>query len=112
MKEEIQDIHDNKTWTLVPKEAHMNIIGSKWVHKVKKRSDGSIKRCKAILVAQGFNQKEGADFQYTYSLVVKISNVRIILPLAVGCGWDIKKLDVRNGFLNDKLHEAASRISR
>lgn len=56
MKEEMEAMKSNQTWSLVPYEPHMNIVGSKWVYKVKKKADGSIERIKGRLVARGFTQ--------------------------------------------------------
>jgi GMP synthase-like glutamine amidotransferase len=56
MREEIQALHENRTWTLVPFHPSMNVVGSRWVYKIKHRSDGSIERYKACLVARGFTQ--------------------------------------------------------
>lgn len=62
MEEEMKAIREYDTWVLVPKEEFMNVIGSKWIYKVKRKHDGSVERCKARLVAQGYNQ-EGVNFQ-------------------------------------------------
>lgn len=60
----------------------MNVVGSKWVYKVKRKVDGSIERLKVRLVAKGYTQ-ERTYFHYTYSPMIKISTVRTILSLAV-----------------------------
>lgn len=70
MQEEINALHMQGTWVLVPNPGHKNIVGSKWIYKIKKNSDGSIARHKAWLVAQGFSQEPGCDFGDTFSLVV------------------------------------------
>lgn len=57
MVEEMEAITTNKTWTLVPKDPSMNIFCSKW-NKIKKNSNGSIKSCKARLVAHDYDQEE------------------------------------------------------
>jgi hypothetical protein len=62
MREEIQALRANRTWTLVPFHLSMNVIGSRWVYKIKRRSDGSIERYKARLVARGFTQQKGIDY--------------------------------------------------
>jgi hypothetical protein len=59
MDNEIQALHKNKTWHLVPPPEKINVIDSKWVYKVKKKSDGSIDRYKTRLVVKGFKQRYG-----------------------------------------------------
>jgi hypothetical protein len=71
MREEIQALRANRTWTLVPSHPSMNVVGSRWVYKIKRRSDGSIERYKTRLVARGFTQQEGIDYSETFSPVIK-----------------------------------------
>ena len=61
MQEELTALARNQTWTLVPSPPNINVIGSRWVFKVKQRADGSLERYKARLVAQGFNWRPGID---------------------------------------------------
>jgi histone deacetylase 1/2 len=67
MEQEYQALLRNDTWTLVPLPPRVNIIDSKWVFKVKKHSDGSIERYKGRLVARGFRQRFGLDYEDTFS---------------------------------------------
>ena len=71
MRKEIQALRTNKTSSLVPFHPFMNVVGSRWVYKIKRRSDGSIERYKAHLVARGFTQQEGIDYSETFSPVIK-----------------------------------------
>lgn len=103
MDEEMDALRANSTWTLVPRPAGKNIIGSKWVFRTKFLSDGTVDRHKARLVAQGFSQLPGFDYNHTFSPVVKASTVRIILSLAVLHHWPLHQLDVKNAFLNGVL---------
>lgn len=59
MHEELKALEQNNTWVLVPRTPDMNVIGCKWIFKVKLKSDGSIERYKAMLVAQGYSQVSG-----------------------------------------------------
>ena len=102
MEEEIQALHHNHTWTLVPKISNMNVIGCRWIYKVKQKPDGTIDRYKARLVAKGYKQEEGFE---TFSPVIKITTVRLLLSLTVTKNWYIHQMDVSNAFLHGNLIE-------
>ena len=70
MQAEIESLHDNDVWDLVRLPEGRKAVGSKWVYKVKRNADGYVERCKARLVAQGYSQKEGLDYDETFSPVV------------------------------------------
>ncbi|WMV09995.1 hypothetical protein MTR67_003380 [Solanum verrucosum] len=95
----------NKTWTLFPPPSNSNIVGCKWVYRIKRKVDGSIERHKARLVAKGFHQNEGANYFDTFSPVVKPTIVRLILSLVVTNKWSVRQLDINNAFLNGDLSE-------
>jgi histone deacetylase 1/2 len=105
MESEIIALHANNTWSLVPYEPSMNVVGCRWVYKIKRRADGTIEHYKARWVARGFSQQEGIDYLETFSLVVKPTTVRLVLAIAVSNCWQIRQLDVHNAFLNGSLQE-------
>ncbi|GKV34843.1 hypothetical protein SLEP1_g43185 [Rubroshorea leprosula] len=106
MKEELEALHNNNTWTLVPSPSpQTNIVGSKWVFKTKLHSDGSIDRFKARLVARGYSQVPGLDFDETFSPVLKPTTLRLVIALATTLSWPLRQLDVKNAFLHGKLKE-------
>ncbi len=83
-------------------------VGSKWVYKVKVEGDGRVERFKARLVAQGYTQTKGAkgaDYDETFSPVVRMESLRTVVSLAVRNGLKLHQLDVTTAFLNGKLQE-------
>jgi len=105
MQEEFHALQFNQTWELVPYSLDMNLIGCKWVFRIKYNSDGSILRHKARLVAKGFLQNLGIDYNDTFSPVVKAPTIRLLFSLALTFGWDIQQVDINNAFLNGELTE-------
>jgi histone deacetylase 1/2 len=65
----------NRTWKLVPRPKGINMIGCKWVYKVKRKADGSVERYKAWLVAKGFKQRYVIDYEDTFSPMVKAATI-------------------------------------
>jgi histone deacetylase 1/2 len=105
MRSEIAALHANNIWSFVSFDPSMDVVGYRWVYKIKHRADGAIDRYKARLVARGFTQQEGIDYLETFSPVVKPTTVRLVLSLAVSTNWQIHQLDVYNAFLNGSLQE-------
>ena len=68
----------------------MNLVGCKWVFKLKLNSDGSISKYKARLVAKGFHQQAGIVYRETFSLVIKPIVMRLVLAIEVNCNWSFK----------------------
>lgn len=96
----------NNTWTLVSHPGpHHNIVGCKWVYRLKYKADGSIEHHKARFVAKGYTQERGIDFNETFSPVVKPATIRIVLSIALSRGWAIHQLDVKNAFLHGTLDQ-------
>lgn len=104
-KQEYDALMNNETWKLVKLPSGRQAIGSKWVFKVKHKPDGSVDRFKARLIAKGFSQKPGIDYNETFSPVVHRSSLRALLSYGVNRGMMIHQMDVVTAFLNGKLSE-------
>ena len=105
MHDEYTALIHNNTWELVPKPPNCNLVGNKWVFRIKRNPDNTISRYKARLVAKGYNQQSGIDYDQTFSPVVKSTTIRIILSLAAMNNWSLQQLDISNAFLHGTLGE-------
>ena len=105
MQTEMMSLKENDVWDLVKLPADKKVVGSKWVYKVKTGADGSVQRYKARLVAQGFTQKYGTDFDETFCPVVRQESLRLLMALSVQHGLTLHQFDVTTAFLNGTLDE-------
>ncbi|GKC01422.1 putative RNA-directed DNA polymerase [Tanacetum coccineum] len=99
MNQEIKSLKRNKTWEITDLPNNSKPIRSKWIFKVKYKANGEVERFKARLVAKGFNQREGIDYEETFSLVMKIVTIRCIMSIAVNHKWLLFQLDINNAIL-------------
>ncbi|GMI96958.1 hypothetical protein HRI_003365100 [Hibiscus trionum] len=103
--EEIKALEDNGTWEISKLPTGKKTVGCKWIFTTKFKPDGSIDRYKARLVARGFTQTYGLDYEETFAPVAKLNTIRVLLSIAVNLEWPLIQLDVKNAFLNGELNE-------
>ncbi|MCH82412.1 gag-pol polyprotein [Trifolium medium] len=105
MIDEIEAIKRNNTWYLTEFPVNKHQISVKWVFKVKLDSNGSIAKHKAWLVAKGFLQKAGMDYQEVYAPVARIETIRLVVAIASVKKWSLTQMDINSAFLNGPLDE-------
>eukprot|EP00253_Pinus_taeda_P027235 PITA_27235 len=105
MDTEFQSLQKNHTWTLSDLPEGKKPISCKWVYKVKYKANGTLDKYKARLVARGFSQKEGIDYEETFAPTTKMSTIRLVLALAAQFKWKVHQMDVKSAFLNGDLQE-------
>jgi len=104
MEDEISSLKQNHTWTLVEPPKDRKIIHNKWIFRIKTKPDGSIDRYKARLV-KGCSQKQGIDFQETFSPVARFDSIRALLAMAATKDLEIIQIDVKTAFLYGTITE-------
>ncbi|KAL8097695.1 hypothetical protein AgCh_030709 [Apium graveolens] len=108
MKSEMESMYTNQVWTLVEAPEGVKPIGCKWVYKRKIGADGQMETYKARLVGKGFKQRQGIDFDETFSPVALLKSIRILLAISAYYGYEIWQMDVKMAFLNGELEEEVS----
>lgn len=105
MQEELNQFKRQDVWELVaPPEDH-TIIGTKWIFRNKLDSKGNVVRNKARLVAQGYRQEEGIDYDETFAPVARLESIRLLLAYACFMNIKLFQMDVKSAFLNGYLKE-------
>ncbi|KAK8593567.1 hypothetical protein V6N12_045644 [Hibiscus sabdariffa] len=105
MRSEMDSMSENQVWTLVEPPEGIKPIGCKWVFKKKTDMDGNVQTYKGRLVAKGFRQIHGVDYDETFSPVAMFKSIRILLAIAAFHDYEIWQMDVKTAFLNGKLEE-------
>ncbi|RVW19280.1 Retrovirus-related Pol polyprotein from transposon RE1 [Vitis vinifera] len=105
MQEELNQFERSEVWELVPRPSNQSVIGTKWVFRNKMDENGIIVRNKARLVAQGYNQEEGIDYEETFAPVARLEAIRMLLAFACFKDFILYQMDVKSAFLNGFINE-------
>src|SRR5262249_6285962 len=105
MDSEIQSMYTNQVWNLVDVPDGVIPIGCKWIYKRKINKDGQIDTYKARLVAKGYRQRQGIDYDETFSPVAMVKSIRILLAIAAYHDYEVWQMDVKTTFLYGNLSE-------
>ncbi|UYV64717.1 hypothetical protein LAZ67_3001746, partial [Cordylochernes scorpioides] len=103
MLEEIQNMYSHQVWELVPRPVNAKVVKSKWVFKISKDQENKNKTYKARLVAMGYKQIPGRDYNESFSPVIKNATLRTILSMAATKDSVIKLFDVNAAYLNGNI---------
>ncbi|GJY68571.1 retrovirus-related pol polyprotein from transposon TNT 1-94 [Tanacetum coccineum] len=105
MQEELNEFERLGVWELVPRLDKVMVITLKWIYKVKLDELGGILKNKARLVARGYRQEEGIDFEESFAPVARLEAIRIFLAFAAHMNMVVYQMDVKTAFLNGNLRE-------
>ncbi|KAI3807773.1 hypothetical protein L1987_23707 [Smallanthus sonchifolius] len=105
MQEELLQFKRQEVWTLVGPPPGQTAIGTRWVFKNKQDERGIIINNKARLVAQGYTQEEGIDYDEVFALVARLEAIRIFLAYAASKSFTVYQMDVKSAFLYGKIGE-------
>ncbi|KAI1513419.1 RVT-2 multi-domain protein [Pyrenophora tritici-repentis] len=103
--EEIIALIENRTWEEVPKPKDANMVDSKWVFTVKTNLDGTVERFKARLVARGFTQAHGTDYNETFAPTVRMDTLRLFMATVAAENLECFHFDIKNAFTESHLKE-------
>lgn len=105
MEEEIQCLNDNGTWELCDLPKDRKTVKCRWVYVTKRDTQGNAARHRARLVAKGFSQAEGIDYEETFAPVARLDSLRLLLAIAARLDLDAHHIDIKSAYLNGILDE-------
>jgi hypothetical protein len=105
MIKEYQSIIKNDVWDVVLRPKEISIVIFKWIYKMKHSTDDSIEKYKARFLACGFSQKEGIDYERTFSPMVRYTSIRTTLVITTVMKWKIHQMDMKTMFLDGVVEE-------
>jgi hypothetical protein len=104
MQEELNNFKRNEVWSLVPRPKQ-NVVGTKWVFRNKQDEHGVVTINKVRLVAKGYAQVAGLDFEETFAPLARLESIRILLAYAAHHSFRLFQMDIKSAFLNGSIKE-------
>ena len=105
MAAEMGSLQENQVYRLVPRPKGKKVMKSKWVFRIKFNADGSVEKYKAIIVAKGFSQVEGEDYDQTFSPTARFESICQLVAMGASRGLHMHQMDVTTTFLYAPLEE-------
>ena len=105
MKSELDSMYSNQVWDLVKEPNDIKPVGCKWVSKRKRGIDVNVETFKKRLVAKGYTQKEGIDYDETFSPIAVLKSIRILLSITAHYDYEIWQMDVKIAFFNGNIEK-------
>ncbi|GKB48570.1 retrovirus-related pol polyprotein from transposon TNT 1-94 [Tanacetum coccineum] len=105
MQEELNKFERLEVWELVPRPNKVMVITFKWIYKVELDELGEILKNKARLLARGYRQEKGIDFEDSFAPVARLEAIRIFLAFVAHMNMVVYQMDVKTAFLNGNLRE-------
>lgn len=105
MEEEMKSLTDNSTWELVELPKDRKSIKCRWVFLTKCDTQGNTKRLRSRVIAKGFSQTEGIDYEETFAPVARLDSLRLLLAIAAHFNLDVHHIDIKSAYLNGDLDE-------
>ncbi|GJZ98999.1 retrovirus-related pol polyprotein from transposon TNT 1-94 [Tanacetum coccineum] len=109
MQEELHQFNRLDVWELVDRPLCKNVINLKWLWKNKRDEENTVIRNKSCLVAKGYAQKEGIDFEESFAPVARLEAVRLFIAYAAHKSFTVYQMDVKTTFLYGPLKEECTR---
>ena len=104
-QDEMCSFENMEVYRILPWQCGKNIVGSKWVFCIKWGPDGTIQKYKVHIIAQGFTQIEGIDYDETFAPITKFASLCTILTIAAELDLEVHQMDVKSAYLNGELKE-------
>ena len=103
MKDEINSLHDNDTWSIKTLPEGKSVVGGKWVYSVKLDKNNDVTKYKARFVARGFSQIPGIDYHDTFAPTARLTSIRALMQCSVQYDLIVHQLDVKTAYLNANI---------